>query len=79
MPPDLKPFVYLIFTHPLGLNQTSHPVPVVQELKEAAENLRSSFEIEKNKNEEVLDEINHVNVGDIKKEPTDQDTSEESF
>ena len=29
--------------------------------------------------EEVLDEINHVNVGDIKKEPTDQDTSEDPF
>ena len=63
----------------VGLNQTSHPFPVVQELKEAAENLRSSFEIEKNKNEEVLDEINHVNVGDIKKEPIDQDTSEDPF
>ena len=39
----------------------------------------SSYEIEDNFKEEVLDEINHVNVGDIKKEPTEQDTSEDPF
>ena len=39
----------------------------------------SSYEIEDIFKEEVLDEINHVNVGDIKKEPTDQDTSEDPF
>ena len=41
--------------------------------------ITSSYEIEDNFKEEVLDEINHVNVGDIKKEPTDQDTSEDPF
>ena len=41
--------------------------------------ITSSYEIEDNFKEEVLDEINHVNVGDIKKEPIDQDTSEDPF
>ena len=39
----------------------------------------SSYEIDDSVNEEVLDTVDHVNVSDIKKEPTDQDTSEDPF
>ena len=37
--------------------------------------ITSNYEIEDNFKEEVLDEINHVNFGDLKKEPTDLDPS----
>ena len=48
----------------------NHPLSVV-----LFDETMSSFETEDNFKEELIDEINHVNVGDIKKEPTDQDPS----
>jgi hypothetical protein len=38
-----------------------------------------SYEIENNVKVEVLDPVDHVNVGDIKKEPTDLDISKDPF